>query len=82
VVLRGLVARFLDDQATRRPRSPAGAPVIPGENPGDNPTKRPSNNPGEATGEAAGEAANQAAGEATGRAGTSSPVPGAPNSGG
>jgi hypothetical protein len=23
VVLRGLVARFLDDQATRRPRSPA-----------------------------------------------------------
>jgi hypothetical protein len=82
VVLRGLVARFLDDQATRRPRSPAGAPVIPGENPGDNPTKRPSNNPGEAPGEAAGEAANQAAGEATGRAGTSSPVPGAPNSGG
>jgi hypothetical protein len=26
VVLRGLVARFLDDQATRRPRSPAGPP--------------------------------------------------------
>jgi hypothetical protein len=26
VVLRGLVARFLDDQATRRPRSPAGQP--------------------------------------------------------
>jgi hypothetical protein len=26
VVLRGLVARFLDDQATRRPRSAAGQP--------------------------------------------------------
>ena len=47
VVLRGLVARFLDDQATRRPRSPAEAP---GEDPG--------------------------------HAGTSSPVPGAPESGG
>ena len=29
VVLRGLVARFLDDQATRRPRSPAGQPEPP-----------------------------------------------------
>jgi hypothetical protein len=27
VVLRGLVARFLDDQATRRPRSPAAPPA-------------------------------------------------------
>ena len=26
VVLRGLVARFLDDQAVRRPRAPAGEP--------------------------------------------------------
>jgi hypothetical protein len=26
VVLRGLVARFLDDQAARRPRAPAGEP--------------------------------------------------------
>jgi hypothetical protein len=33
VVLRGLVARFLDDQATRRPRSPAGDTA--GEAPGD-----------------------------------------------
>jgi hypothetical protein len=29
VVLRGLVARFLDDQATRRPRSPGEAPPSP-----------------------------------------------------
>jgi hypothetical protein len=29
VVLRGLVARFLDDQATRRPRSAAGQPEPP-----------------------------------------------------
>jgi hypothetical protein len=29
VVLRGLVARFLDDQATRRPRSPAEPPPPP-----------------------------------------------------
>src|SRR4029450_13861103 len=29
VVLRGLVARFLDDQATRRPRSPTEAPAGP-----------------------------------------------------
>jgi hypothetical protein len=34
VVLRGLVARFLDDQATRRPRSPAEAPPPPGEDTG------------------------------------------------
>ena len=57
VVLRGLVARFLDDQATRRPRSPAEAPGEPAEAP-------------------------QPPGEDPGHAGTSSPVPGAPESGG
>jgi hypothetical protein len=71
VVLRGLVARFLDDQASRRPRSPAGAPAeTPGGNPADNPTENPSG------------ATSGATGEATGRAGTSSPAPGAPESGG
>jgi hypothetical protein len=57
VVLRGLVARFLDDQATRRPRSPAEAPGEPAEAP-------------------------PPPGEDPGHAGTSSPVPGAPESGG
>ena len=83
VVLRGLVARFLDDQATRRPRSPAGAPVEnPGGNPADNPTESPGKHPSEATGEAAGGTTGETTGEATGRAGPSNPVPGAPESGG
>jgi hypothetical protein len=34
VVLRGLVARFLDDQATRRPRSPAEPTSPPADDPG------------------------------------------------
>jgi hypothetical protein len=38
VVLRGLVARFLDDQATRRPRPPA---EDPGEDPGHAGTSDP-----------------------------------------
>jgi hypothetical protein len=33
VVLRGLVARFLDDQATRRPRSPAAESPAEGSEP-------------------------------------------------
>jgi hypothetical protein len=37
VVLRGLVARFLDDQATRRPRPPAEAPGEPAGAPAPNP---------------------------------------------
>ena len=43
VVLRGLVARFLDDQATRRPRPPTEAPPPPGEDadPGHAGTSRP-----------------------------------------
>ena len=34
VVLRGLVARFLDDQAARRPRPPTEAPGEPAPDPG------------------------------------------------
>jgi hypothetical protein len=37
VVLRGLVARFLDDQATRRPRSPTEPPTPPAGRPGTTP---------------------------------------------
>ena len=43
VVLRGLVARFLDDQATRRPRSPAEPPPPP--TPGQAGTSPPGTEP-------------------------------------
>ena len=68
VVLRGLVARFLDDQATRRPRSPA---EVPGEHAGA---------PGEHAG--APGAPPGPSGPDPGHAGTQPPVPGAPESGG
>ena len=72
VVLRGLVARFLDDQATRRPRSPteasgeAPAPPDPGPpDPGPPDPGPPDPGPPD-----------------RGQAGTSSPDSGAPDSGG
>jgi len=68
VVLRGLVARFLDDQATRRPRSPAEVPGEHAEVPG-----APPGAPGAPAG---------TSGPDPGHAGTPPPVPGAPESGG
>ena len=75
VVLRGLVARFLDDQATRRPRSPAEVPGEHAEVPGEH-AGAPGASPG-APGAPAG-----TSGPDPGHAGTPPPVPGAPESGG
>src|SRR5215212_6113638 len=66
VVLRGLVARFLDDQATRRPRSPAEPPPppVPGQAGTSPPVPEPDPGPD------------------PGQAGTSPADSGAPGSGG
>jgi hypothetical protein len=66
VVLRGLVARFLDDQATRRPRSPAEPPPppVPGQAGTSPPVPEPDPGPD------------------PGQAGTSPADSGAPDSGG
>jgi hypothetical protein len=70
VVLRGLVARFLDDQATRRPRSPAGAPPPPAEDAG--PAQAPPPDPGPDPGRTGASDPDSD----PGRAGASSPDPG------
>ena len=80
VVLRGLVARFLDDQATRRPRSPAGAPPPPAEDAG--PAQAPPPDPGPDPGRTGASDPDSDPGRAgasspdPGRAGASSPDPG------
>src|SRR5829696_5354710 len=77
VVLRGLVARFLDDQATRRPRPPAEAPGEPAGPAGAPPPTPGSPDPGPA---GAPDPAPRA--PDPGHAGTSRPVSEAPESGG
>jgi hypothetical protein len=83
VVLRGLVARFLDDQATRRPRPPTEAPTeVPTVAPDPGAPGPGASSPGAPDPGAPDPGAPDPGAPDPGRAGTPPPVSGAPESGG